>query len=102
MVNCDMFDLVNTPDNFSAGKTRLCKEKWKELTTDPWILSSVMGVSIDFIDCPQPPFVPRPILYNQEEFIKINTEIQSMLFKGIIETCGHSDGEYVSNIFSRI
>ena len=42
--------LINRPSNFVAGKTRLFRDNWLNLTSDRTILKYTAGVHIDFID----------------------------------------------------
>ena len=38
--------------SFQAGKIKTCYSMWQELTSDPEILNTVMGLNIEFIANP--------------------------------------------------
>lgn len=94
-------NLHNTEVNLVAGKTRANFEAWKELTSDANILSWVAGVNIDFNAVIQQNNLPRPIVFNQTDSLLIDSEIQKMLEKKVIERCANSEGQFISNIFLR-
>ena len=95
------YTLSNTPVNFFAGKTRLAYQKWRTLTSDKSILTSITGVRIDFTDIVQQTRPPPPIPFSCGDTEKIDREICRLLDKGIIETVTPSEDQYLSNIFFR-
>lgn len=56
---------------------------WETLTQDPWVLETVRGFKIDFIDTPAQTYLPK-VLTLPEDQQKIVEEIASMLQKGAI------------------
>ena len=64
------------------------------------ILSTVMGVYIEFCDKPIQPYLPKSVRSEREIQI-ISTEINKLLSKGVLEVTVHSDNEIISDIFLR-
>ena len=46
------FKLLNTTENFVAGKTKIFEENWHKLTTDPWIRNTITGYQVEMNDQP--------------------------------------------------
>ena len=101
MIHNAQYNLSNTPANFYAGKTRLAYQKWRALTSDKSILTSITGVRIDFTEIIQQHRPPPPIPFSNIDTQKIDREIDRLLNKGIIEPTEPSDDQYISNIFFR-
>ncbi|MEW8542136.1 MAG: reverse transcriptase domain-containing protein [Candidatus Thiodiazotropha sp.] len=96
--------LINTTDNFMAGKTRLFKSNWASITSDRWILRTICGYEIEIDKKPKQSYIPTPIEFNEKESSLIDIEIDKFLKSNIIEKVDNdadSDGEYISNIFLR-
>ena len=67
----------------------------------PEILETVAGQSIEFTQTPvqiKPPFQPK---WSQEEAEFIDSEIFSLLGKGVIRQSKHETGEFISSVFLR-
>jgi hypothetical protein len=43
----------------SVGKVSNCLNKWQELTSDPWILQTVLGYRIEFDSHPFQVWTPK-------------------------------------------
>ena len=86
---------------FTAGGTRHCLRQWSGLTSDPFILKSIMGVTLDFDTRPHQMFVPKPLPFSKVETDAIDVEIADFLDKGIFEKAYHSEPEFISNVFTR-
>ena len=54
------FNLVNTPQNFMAGKTEKFKAQWSKITSDRWILRTICGYQVELTDKPDQNFCPIP------------------------------------------
>ena len=91
-------DMVN---NFQAGRLSAFSDSWKTITHDKNILSTVKGLSIEFIDLPKQTFIPREYKHTEEELSYLDLEIEKLLKKGIIEKAVWESDQYVSNIFLR-
>ena len=85
----------------TAGKTRHHLDKWCQITSDPVILDMVSGCEIEFTHTPVQTREPKPLRFNEAESGIISEQLDSFLEKGVIEPCGHEDGEFISNIFIR-
>lgn len=86
--------------HFQAGQITDHIEQWRNLTSDPEILETV-GQSIEFTQIPvqiQPPFQRK---WSQEEAEFIDSEIFSLLRKGVIQQSKHEKGEFISSVFLR-
>lgn len=98
----DFSDLQHTPQNFIGGGIQFCIEHWKHITSDPWVLDMVKGVTIDLETAvPVQSCLPRPIPFDVTETMFVRQEIQNLLQAKVIETTTHCPGEFISNIFLR-
>ena len=96
------FNLMNTPQNFMAGKTEQYITQWSKITSDRWILRTIRGYQVELADKPVQTFVPSPIKFSDVEDNAINDEIIDFTRKGIIEPVVDTDpDEFISNIFVR-
>jgi hypothetical protein len=92
----------NTPDNFEGGKIRFFREAWTAITTDRWIHDLVLGYKIEFESVPSQDRPPRPINFSEKEKSFLNSEVEKLLDKNVIEpVCDTTDKDFVSNIFLR-
>ena len=85
---------------FQAGNISHSINVWKQLTSDDDILSTVMGMSIDFCDEPVQHYLPKSVRSKSEVCI-ITGEINKLLLKGVLEVTHHCDNEIISDIFLR-
>ena len=96
------YKLQNTPENFSAGKTRYFKDNWSKITSDKWILQTISGYVVELDNRPKQISVPKPLKFSDTEQFMIHAEIKGFLNTKIIEEVGTDDeDEYISNIFFR-
>ena len=94
--------LKNTVDNFKAGKTRNAVNEWRKITNDKWILETICGYKVTLSCTLNQSYSPRPFNFKIDEKNQIKMEIQRFLNHGIIEKAnGNTEGEYISNIFTR-
>ena len=94
------FNLVNTPQNFMAGKKEKFRAKWSKITADRWISRAICGYQVELTDKPDQTFVPSPIKFSELE--EGNKEILDFTKKGIIEPVVQADpDEFISKIFVR-
>ena len=87
-----------------GGRIKSFHDKWRAITNDPYILSAVQGYKIEFDPARFPP--SREKLFhtfkrNALESRQISSELLSLETKNVIERCSHSQGEFISNIFTR-
>ena len=90
---------MHTPTNFVAGQTSNYVKQWATITSDPWILENIRGICIPFVKRPVQRRVPFPYSLSDHEKLIVDTEVQSMLAKGVIEETVLETGDWVSNVF---
>ena len=81
---------------FKAGCTAEYQKQWENVTSDPEVLHTVSGRSIEFQDTTHVPV--RPNNLSKEEKGLVQKEIDKLLVKGIIKKSQHEEGE-ISPIF---
>ena len=87
-------------DTFEAGYITHCLQAWKRITNDREIISTVTGLKIDFHTTPTQHYNPHS-KRTYEETRVIDSEIQKLLAKKVIEPIEHSENEIISEIFAR-
>ena len=95
--------MKNTAENFHAGKTKLFKDKWFEITRDSWIRNTICsGYKVELDEIPNQTSLPKPLKFTPEDQKEIDTEIVRFLKCDIIEEVFDTqDHEFISNIFFR-
>ena len=91
-------DLVK---NFQAGRLARHLDFWHKLTKDKNVLSTVAGLTLEFIRLPVQKFIPSEYRHTDEEMKFLDSEIEKLLKKGIITKVKSQEVQYVSNIFLR-
>ena len=86
---------------FHGGNIKHYVEQWQQLTSDPEILDIVTGMHIPFDSKPRQYSLPTQIDFSDEELVVIDTEIQSLLAKHVIEPCNIEHDDFISTIFVR-
>ena len=71
----------NHVNNFVAGRLRQHISKWRELTSDPWVLATVSGCPLEFARQPVQSVLPKSPPFNQAEIQLIDTEVEELLLK---------------------
>ncbi len=89
------------PNTLIAGRLKNFVDRWRQLTSDPVILSYIMGVKIEFIDTKPSQAVAKTRLFNIAEKDIIENEIKKLLVKGVVIPSTHEPGEFISSIFLR-
>ena len=87
-------------DTFEAGHITHCLQAWKRITSDREIISTVTRLKIDFHTTPTQHYNPHSKRTYEETRI-IDSEIQKLLAKKVIEPIEHSENEIISKIFVR-
>ena len=70
-------------------------------TKDPYVLSQVSGVSLEFQANPVQSKEPRVPKFNKKEMSNINLEVNKMLKQGVIEQTNPSEDQFVGHLFLR-
>ncbi|CAG2213825.1 unnamed protein product [Mytilus edulis] len=98
-ISCEQ--LQNFPNNFIGGKISLFFDRWKELTSDYWILDIIKGYKLEFENIPTQINKPHPLVFNAIENQYVQQEIDKFITKRIIQPVTQTEDQYVSNIFVR-
>ena len=91
--------LKNTAKNFYGGKMADCLQEWRKLTSDKWILSHVMGFTIEFKSQPRQFFQPFPLRLSAEDQRALHTALISFVDQGIVERCQPVQDMFLSTVF---
>ena len=92
--------LKNECDNFRAGRVSQFYENWQELTHDQEILRDIRGANIERNTTPQQHKLSRK-QFSEDDALIIESGVEKLLSKGVIEPARHEQGEILSNIFIR-
>lgn len=88
-------------NNSNRLNLRFYVDKWKEITTDSWILQTIQGLRIPVTEIPGQEEEPRPFKLSKNQMRNLDVEIEGLLNKGVIEPCIEEQGQVVSNVFLR-
>ena len=94
----DYNSLKGRCDSFQAGNIAHSLDIWKQITSDKEVITTVMGMKIDFITEPIQHYIPNSIV-NITERHAIDNEIKKLLLKRVVEPTGHTNNEIISGIF---
>jgi hypothetical protein len=86
---------------FTGGQVKAYVENWRNLTTDHWIISTVLGCDIEFDSLPTQARTPQPIGFSERETRFVHSEIDKLLTKQIIEPATDCADQFISNFFLR-
>jgi len=89
---------ISTPPVL-AGRVSHCLNNWTQLTTDPWILSTVERYHIEWL---RPPFQMYPVITQMrspEDIQAIQTEVQSLILKQVVVAVPHCEDQFISRLF---
>ena len=64
---------------FKAGNIACCLSKWKEITSDKWVLSTVSGANVEFEDITQIPLAQRKPQKHERDSNIFRQEIENLL-----------------------
>lgn len=80
-----------------AGRLLYFLQEWKQLTQDPWVLDTVKGYKIPFVEIPPSRQIPA-FTFSVAESTTISMEVKGLLDKQAIVQVASSEG-FVSNVF---
>ena len=87
-------------DNYKAGNIRYHIEKWRDITSDKYILDIVQnGLMLNFGAEP-PEKGPFEYKRSKNETDIIDKEVEKLLRKEVISACEVEDGDYFSSLFT--
>lgn len=82
-----------------GGNTANYVDNWKEITSDPWVISSIQGIRIPLLYVPFQGVEPWPIKFSESEMEKMQVAVDEFAAKNVIELCDEQPFQYISNIF---
>lgn len=98
---CDNEASEETDAKFVAGNLRNNWSSWRALTSDPWILNCVSGMSIPLLITPVQEREPFPFKMDEVERAFVKIEVNNLLDKHVLKLVEEHDEQWVSNIFLR-
>ena len=87
-----------------GGRLKPFLQDWCNITSDQFILQAVKGYVLEFNPNKFPPRRDKPSYpykRNAIETAKITEELSNLEKKNVIERCNHTQGEFLSQIFTR-
>lgn len=96
--------LINTTNNFRAGKIAENSKNWQELTSDRWLLNVVRGDFVEFDDVPLQGNIPRDLHLPKADQKALDDSLKELLKCGVIESCNpkHECQGFYSTVFPRM
>ena len=82
-----------------AGSLSRYLPKWREFTSDPWILQIVSGYHLEFETTPHEVNLPKFPKFSERETAFIESEIRKLISKGAVTEVSPCDSEFISTIF---
>ena len=82
-----------------AGSLLNNLHKWREITSDPWILETVSGYHLEFESLPYQSKPPKLPTFSAKETELIEAEINKLIAKGAISEVHPRNDEFISNLF---
>lgn len=83
----------------SAGKLQEYVDKWKEITTDKFILNSLSGYKIPFNSLPKQVYEPNYRYMSDQEIKIIDESIKALLITGAIQYASENSEQFLSTVF---
>lgn len=85
--------------NFVAGGLANKIREWEKITSDSWILNTILGYKIEFDEIPFQNKIPVPIKFNEKQTDIIDQEVIDLLNKNAISVSKFEANQFISNIF---
>ncbi|XP_064643578.1 uncharacterized protein LOC135497676 [Lineus longissimus] len=89
----------NTAKNFTAGKVASALDYWQTITSDPWVLSNILGYEVECAVEPYQVSQPRESRFDKVTTLILDNLLTGLENKGIIEPCVITLDSYVSSVF---
>ena len=86
---------------FKAGNIACCLSKWKEITSDKWVLSTVSDANTAFEDITQVPLAQRKPQKHERDSNIFRQEMENLLKKATIVPVADNERGYIFTIFLR-
>ena len=84
-----------------GGRLKFFQQFWASITEDKHILGFIKGAKLDFDSVPYQKFPQQEIFCSLQEKLAIDDELEKYLDLGIISRVHHTEGEFISKIFTR-
>ena len=72
--------------------------KWREFTSDPWIVQTVSGYHLEFVTTPHQVNLPKFPKFTKRETALIESEIKKLISKGAVTEVSPCGDEFVSTV----
>ena len=90
---------VHSVPLLQAGCLSQYLPKWREFTSDPWILQTVSGYHLEFETTPHQVNLPKVPKFSERETVLIELEIRKLISKGTVTKVSPCDNEFISTVF---
>ena len=82
-----------------GGRIKHFLKNWEILTQDPWVLETVSGYKLEFVQLPFQEKIPNAIKFSKEETVLVRQEIDQLLQKCAIRQVPSYQCHFQSNLF---
>ena len=90
---------VHSVPLLQAGCLSQNLSKWREFTSDPWILQTVSGYHLEFETTPHQVNLPKFPNFSESKTVLIESEIRKLISKGAVTEVSPCDNEFISTVF---
>ena len=97
LVHVGVVAVMQTDNLQVAGRLQHHLHTWKVITSDPWVLGTIQGYQMDFLQEPLQSVQPHTPQYEQSQLIV--EEVQELMGKGAIIEVHNPQGGFYSNLF---
>ena len=78
-----------------TGNVKNCVYSWREISSDPWLISTIQGVEIPFMEVPVQLREPHPYKLLVDECKFVEGELDRLQERGVLETTDPSAEQVV-------
>ena len=86
-------------ERFRAGGTAACRQAWRSITQNKWVLDMISGASIELTQFPPRSPEPESASLSLKANVNKRKQLRHMLDTGLIEEAMRSDRTFVSHLF---
>ena len=90
---------VHSVPLLQAGSLSGNLPKWREFTSDPWILQTVSGYHLEFETTLHQVNLPKFPKFTERETALIESEIKKLISKGAVTEVSPCDNDFISTVF---
>lgn len=95
-IPAELLDMSNL--NFVAGGLANKIREQKKITSDSWILNTILGYKIEFDELPFQNKIPVPSKFNEKQTDIVEQEVIDFLNKNAISISKFEKNQFISNI----